>query len=49
MISTRGEVCSIAYGQKVIKIMNTYFIWAWSGSKLFRFLLVLLNFWKVIL
>ena len=25
MISTRGEVCSVAYGQKVIKIMNTYF------------------------
>ena len=28
MISSRGEVCSVAYGQKVIKIMNTYFIWA---------------------
>ena len=49
MISTGGEVCSVAYGQKVIKIMNKYFIWAWSRSKLFRFLLVLLNFWKVIL
>ena len=37
MISTRGEVCSIAYGQKVIKIMNTYFIWADPDQNCFAF------------